>query len=46
MDKVKVNHKIEPFSLINQHSIDISSEDLIKHNYVILYFYPKDNTPG
>lgn len=46
MDKAKVNHRIKDFSLINQHSSTVSSEELLEHKYVVLYFYAKDDTSG
>ncbi len=46
MDKAKVNHSIKDFSLIDQHSATVSFEDLLKHKYVVLYFYAKDDTSG
>jgi thioredoxin-dependent peroxiredoxin len=40
-----MNEKAPAFNLPNQHNQDVSLTNL-KGKYVILYFYPKDNTPG
>jgi peroxiredoxin len=43
---LKIGDKTPLFSLpCNGNDIDISKE-IDKHNNVILFFYPKDNTPG
>ena len=39
------NTKAPDFSLPNQDDVEISLRDL-EGKWVILYFYPKDNTPG
>jgi len=46
MDKAMVNHRIKDFSLSDQHNSIVSTEELLKHKYVVLYFYAKDNTAG
>ena len=46
MDKATLNQQVRLFSLHDQHGTLITSEDLLKHRYVVLYFYPKDNTAG
>ncbi|MDR1614914.1 MAG: thioredoxin-dependent thiol peroxidase [Campylobacteraceae bacterium] len=42
---VEVGKQAPQFSLKNQDGIEISLKDL-KGKWVVLYFYPKDNTPG
>lgn len=37
--------KAHPFSLQNQHGDTVTLDDF-KGKYLVLYFYPKDNTPG
>ena len=38
-------NKAKPFTLQNQNDETVSLDDY-KGKYVVLYFYPKDNTPG
>ncbi len=42
---IEVNKKAPEFCLPNQDDVEICSRDL-KGKWVVLYFYPKDNTPG
>ena len=42
---VKINTKIKKFKVSATNGLEIDSTDLIGKSYVI-YFYPKDNTPG
>jgi peroxiredoxin Q/BCP len=42
---VKINRKIKKFTAVATNETTVSSSDLIGKNYII-YFYPKDNTPG
>jgi len=42
---VKINTKIKKFKVSATNELEIDSTDLIGKSYVI-YFYPKDNTPG
>ena len=42
---VKINRKIKKFTTIATNETIVSSSDLLGKNYII-YFYPKDNTPG
>jgi len=42
---VKVNEKAPDFCLKNQNNEDVCLKDF-KGKWTILYFYPKDNTPG
>lgn len=38
--------KAPAFSLLNENGETISLEDFANEKYVVLYFYPKDSTPG
>ena len=42
---LQLNTKAPKFTLPNQDNIEISLKDL-QGKWVVLYFYPKDNTPG
>lgn len=42
---LEVGNKAPEFCLPNQDDVEICSRD-IKGKWVVLYFYPKDNTPG
>ena len=42
---VKINTKVKKFKVSATNELEIDSTDLIGKSYVI-YFYPKDNTPG
>ncbi len=42
---IEVGEKAKEFCLPNQDEVDICLRDL-KGKWVVLYFYPKDNTPG
>ena len=42
---IKVDEKAPEFCLLNQDDIEICMRD-IKGKWIILYFYPKDNTAG
>ena len=42
---VKINTKVKKFKVSATSELEIDSTDLIGKSYVI-YFYPKDNTPG
>ena len=42
---VKINTKVKKFKVSATNELEIDSSDLIGKSYVI-YFYPKDNTPG
>jgi peroxiredoxin Q/BCP len=42
---IKIDEKAPDFCLPNQDDIEICLRDL-KGKWVVLYFYPKDNTPG
>lgn len=45
-DGVKVGDYAPNFTLPNQSGEDVSLWDIISKSAVILYFYPKDDTPG
>ncbi|MFC4388827.1 thioredoxin-dependent thiol peroxidase [Gracilibacillus marinus] len=42
---VEVGKKVDDFTLVNNHGEKVSLSDFVGKN-VVLYFYPKDNTPG
>jgi peroxiredoxin Q/BCP len=42
---VEINNKIPSFCLLNQDKEEVC-ETNFKDNWLVLYFYPKDNTPG
>jgi peroxiredoxin Q/BCP len=42
---LKIDEKAPEFCLPNQDDVEICSRDL-KGKWIVLYFYPKDNTPG
>lgn len=42
---LKINDKAPDFCLPNQDEVEICSRDLAG-KWIVLYFYPKDNTPG
>tara|TARA_B100000767_G_scaffold259701_1_gene269672 strand:- start:469 stop:915 length:447 start_codon:yes stop_codon:yes gene_type:complete len=43
---LKVGDSVPKFELLNQHGEVFKSETVIGKNSVIIYFYPKDETPG
>ena len=42
---IKIDEKAPEYCLPNQDDVEICSRDL-KGKWVVLYFYPRDNTPG
>ena len=42
---VKINTKVKKFKVSATNELEINSDELLGKNFVI-YFYPKDNTPG
>ena len=42
---LQVGDKVEDFCLPNQDEVEICMRDLLG-KWIVLYFYPKDNTPG
>jgi peroxiredoxin Q/BCP len=45
MERLKLGSVIPPFKAIDQFENEINSENF-KGKKVVIYFYPKDNTPG
>jgi len=45
MAELKIGSKSPTFALTNQDNQKISLKD-IKEDFIVLFFYPKDNTPG
>jgi|TARA_B100001113_G_C20792585_1_gene484632 peroxiredoxin Q/BCP len=45
MSKVKIGNKVPAFTSILDDGSNLKSTDL-KGKYVVIYFYPKDSTPG
>ena len=45
MSKVKIGNKVPTFTSILDDGSNLKSTDL-KGKYVVIYFYPKDSTPG
>jgi peroxiredoxin Q/BCP len=46
MAKIEVGDTIPSFSLYDQDSSLVYSKDLIGGSKIVIYFYPKDDTPG
>ena len=44
--KLKVGNKIPQFTAKDTNGNDFDSQDLIGKKALVIYFYPKDNTPG
>jgi len=42
---IEINKKAPDFCLKNQNNQDVCLKDF-RGNWIVLYFYPKDNTPG
>lgn len=40
------NHPAPDFSTVNQHDQPVKLSDFKNRKHVVLYFYPKDDTPG
>lgn len=45
VNKINIGERIPPFSIFDHEGLQIEDEDLIGSPFVI-YFYPKDDTPG
>jgi peroxiredoxin Q/BCP len=43
---ISVGDRCPTFSLLDQHSETINSSDLIGKQILVIYFYPKDDTPA
>ena len=46
MAELKIGDKAPDFSLLDEHGRPVSLKDHLGKNVVVLYFYPKDFTPG
>jgi thioredoxin-dependent peroxiredoxin len=46
MAEIKVGDSVPRFSLFNQDGVHIHSADLHANGPLVLFFYPKDDTPG
>ncbi len=46
MNKIKEGNIVPDFKLKNQHGEQVSISDLIGKRSLVLFFYPKDDTPG
>ncbi|RPD98637.1 peroxiredoxin [Aureibaculum marinum] len=44
--KIEVGSTVPRFSLKDQHNNTINIDDYIGKNAMVIYFYPKDDTPG
>lgn len=45
-EKIKVGDKIPMFNLKDQYGKDFFSKDYVGKTAMVIYFYPKDDTPG
>lgn len=46
MKKLDIGDKIPPFTLNNQFGESINIDSFIGRKNIVIYFYPKDDTPG
>ena len=46
MSLLSPNQPAPDFQVLNQHDQEVRLSDYLGKNYVVLYFYPKDDTPG
>jgi peroxiredoxin Q/BCP len=46
MQKIQVGSKIPEFSLLDQNGKEFNSKDVVGKEKLVIYFYPKDETPG
>lgn len=46
MKKLEIGSKIPKFTLKNQIGVDIHTANFIGKKNLVIYFYPKDDTPG
>ncbi len=46
MTKIKIGQQAPEFSLQDQHGNQVALSDFLGEKHVVLYFYPKDETPG
>ncbi|BCN93632.1 peroxiredoxin [Thiomicrorhabdus immobilis] len=42
---IKIGEKLPPFSVVATSNKTLTENDLLNH-YTVIYFYPKDSTPG
>jgi len=45
-DGIKVGDRLPKFTLLDDNNHDFSPSDLLGEKYLVIYFYPKDDTPG
>jgi len=45
MSKIEIGHKMPIFRLLNQNRVEVDISSFIG-NPMVIYFYPKDDTPG
>jgi len=46
MKKIEVGDKMPDFSLPDQNGLMVNMKDFIGNGNIVLFFYPKDDTPG
>lgn len=46
MKKIEIGNKIPEFSLRDQNGLMVDMKDFIGNSNIVLFFYPKDDTPG
>ena len=46
MNKIEVGSKIPLFELSDQHGNQFNIENILGQNNLVIYFYPKDDSPG
>lgn len=46
MAQLAVGERIPDFSLLNQNGDTVTTASLLGHGPIVIYFYPKDDTPG
>lgn len=44
--ELKVGDKIPNFTAKDTKGVDFDSQNIVGHKPIVIYFYPKDNTPG
>ncbi len=45
-DGIKVGDRLPEFTLLDDNNQDFSPSNLVGEKYLVIYFYPKDDTPG
>lgn len=43
---IQVGDKIPSFTLLNQNNQEVDINSFVRTKNIVIYFYPKDNTPG